>query len=261
MPTQTTTATSGPPAYLQPFLQGAATAGTQLYNQGPQQFYPGQSVVPFAPQTNQAMNMQQQRAMGGSPLVSQAQQSTLGTLQGNFLSPDANPYLQKAFDPVAANINRTFDTAMARSGRDLTGNIGARASQIGQAANQFFGQNYQAERDRMMQASNQAIPLANQDYFDIAQLGQVGAQVQDQAGRIQQDNMQRFNFAQNAPWENLNRYMGVLTGAPYGQTTAQSVNMPSNPWGSAMGGALGGYALTGNPWGALTGGLGGYFGG
>ena len=38
-----------PPKYLQPFLTGAATESRDLYNQGPQQYYPGQTVVGFSP--------------------------------------------------------------------------------------------------------------------------------------------------------------------------------------------------------------------
>lgn len=276
MPTQTTTTTQGPPAYLQPFLEGAANAGTNLYNQGPQQFYPGQSVVPFSSQTQQAMGMQQQRAMQGSPLIGQAQNFAQGMLQGNtplagMAQGGANPYLDQTFNRAAGAVNRSMDTVLARSGRDLTGNLGARSDQLNNLATNIYGNAYESDANRRLQAAStlgsqqlqaagQSIPLAREDYFDIGQLGQVGQQVEGQAGRIQQDNMNRWNFANNAPWENLNRYMGVLSGAPYGGTTTQSTPMHSNPLGGALGGAATAYGAFGNPYAALAGGVLGYFG-
>lgn len=258
MPVQTNTTTNAPPAYLQPYLEGAAGAGTNLYNQGPPQYYPGQSVVPFSTQTNQAMNLQQQRALQGSPLVDAAQGLNLQTLQGGFLN--SNPYLDATFDQAAAGVNRSLDTTLARGGRDVNANMGARQSGLNELSNQIYGGNYQMERDRQMGAMNSAAGLAREDYFDIGQLGQVGAQVEQQAGNIQADNMARWDYAQNAPWENLNRYMGVLSGAPYGGTTTQTTPYYTNPWGSALGGALAGGSQFGG-WGALAGGLLGYLGG
>ena len=74
-PTQTTTTqTSAPPAFLKPGLEQAAGAAQDLFAQGPQQFFPGSTVVPFAPETEQALTGITQRAQAGSPLVQGAQQ-------------------------------------------------------------------------------------------------------------------------------------------------------------------------------------------
>lgn len=335
---------TAPPAYLEPYLRQAANYGQQLFQSGPQQYYPGNTVVPFAPQTNQALNMQQNRAIGGSPLVDTAQgatqniaagntplaqllapqmgptgasalspltsQGTIGgaggdnlaaTASGDFLN--ANPYLDATFDRAAGAVNRSMDTVLSRSGRDLTGNLGARADQLNNLANDIYGGNFQQERNRQLQAAGQlsgqgagalgqlagqqygagqgaldrqlsaagqigqqqlaaagqAIPLAREDYFDIGQLGQVGSAVEQQAGNIQNDYMNRFNFAQNAPYQGLSNFIGALSGAPYGGSQSSTQPIYRNPLSSALGGAAAGSMF--GPWGALAGGALGLLGG
>jgi hypothetical protein len=55
MATQTTTNTSGPPAYLQPYYNQALQGAQSIYDQGPAGYYPGQTVIPFSDETNQAL--------------------------------------------------------------------------------------------------------------------------------------------------------------------------------------------------------------
>lgn len=251
----TQTTTQAPPAYLEPYLRQAADYAQQLFMGGPQQYYPGNTVVPFSPQTNQALNLQQNRALAGSGVVDAAQGFTTDLLGGN--SPLAamsmggeNPYLDATFDRAAAGVNRSLDSVLARSGRDVNANTGARASQLNDLATNIYGGAYESDANRRLSAAStlgnqqltaagQAIPLAREDYFDIGQLGQVGSAVEQQAGNIQGDNVNRFNFAQNAPYEALNRYLGALSGAPYGGTTSSSQPVYNNPLSNLMGLGLG----------------------
>jgi len=62
----TTTTTSDPWSGQQPYLQDLFTQAQGLFNQGPQQYYPGQTVAPFSPQTQMGMDLMTQRALGGS---------------------------------------------------------------------------------------------------------------------------------------------------------------------------------------------------
>jgi hypothetical protein len=248
----TQTQSTEPPAYLQPFLQYGGTAGHQLLSQlGPRQYFGGNTVTPFSPQTNQALNMQQQRAIGGSPLTGAAQNLATDTLSGNYLN--SNPYLDQTFDRAAGAVNRSLDQTYARSGRDLDSNMAVRADQLNNLATNIYGGNYQAERDRQLNTMGSAIPLAREDYFDISQLGQVGSAVEGQSQNIIQDRLNRFNFEQDAPFTALDRYIAQLAGTPQGQTTTSSQPIHRNPIGSAMGGAATG-ASVGGPWGALIGG-------
>lgn len=240
--TQVQQQTTEPPAYVLPHLQAGAGAAYDLFRQGPR-------YVPFSQQTNQAMNMQQNRALSGSPVVDSAQNLASDTLNGNYLN--SNPYLDSTFDRAAGAVNRSLDETYARSGRDLDSNMGVRSDQLNNLATSIYGGNYQAERDRQMGAMSSAIPLGREDYYDISQLGDVGAAVEGQAGNII-----------DAPYSAVNRYISQAQGMP-GQTT--STPMTRNRLGGALGGAATGAAVGtqimpgwGTAIGAVGGGLMGY---
>ena len=249
----TQTTTTEPPDYLLPYLRQAAGSAQSLFGRGPQQYFPGNTVVPFSPQTNQALNLQQNRAMGGSPVTNAAQDLTTKTLSGDFLNN--NPYLDATFDKAAGAVGRQLDTTMARAGRDLDANIGVRADALNNLATDIYGGNYQAERDRQAGAVGSAIPLGREDYFDIAQLGEVGSAVEGQAQNIIGDRMNRFNFNQEAPHAALDRFISQLSGAPIGQNSTSTQPIHRNPMGSALGAGITGASLFGSG-GPLAGALG-----
>ena len=89
-------------------------------------------------------------------------------------------------------------------------------------------------------------------------------QQEQQAGNYITDAMNRYNYNQQQPWQNLQNYSGIING--YGglggtSTTTQSAPK-SNPLMGAAGGAMAGMSI-GGPWGAAIGGglglLGGLF--
>lgn len=65
---------------IRPFVEYGLREAKGLYEAGPMQYYPGQTYVGPSAQTQQGMQMAQQRALAGSPLVRGAQQ-TAGALQ------------------------------------------------------------------------------------------------------------------------------------------------------------------------------------
>lgn len=91
---------------------------------------------------------------------------------------------------------------------------------------------------------------------------QIGAR---QEGRSQAEieaDMARYNYGQQAPFQYINDYVRLLSGAPGGQTSTQTP-IYSNPVGSALGGAAAGSAIGGAMgypgWGGIAGGLLGLF--
>jgi hypothetical protein len=71
-----------PPAYAKPFLEfGLAEAKEQYMGDMPG-YYPGSTVVGFAPESQLALNMVRDRALAGSPLISGAQ-NTIGNFAGS----------------------------------------------------------------------------------------------------------------------------------------------------------------------------------
>ena len=258
----TTTQITQPPAFVQPFLESGLRRTEQDFLNGPNQFFPGNTVVPFAPQTEQALGLQQNRALQGSPNVAAAQGLNQATLQGDFLS-QGNPFVDQQIQRAIQQSRTGLDSQFAGSGRDLGAQFPARAEQVNNITNDFLFRNFDSERNRQQQAVNQAIPLANQDFADIGRLGDVGAAVEGQAGNVIQDRVNRFNFDQNAGDQNLDQFLNRTgaTAPAFGDT--QSISQPvfRNRGLGALGGALAGNELFGgNLGGTLIGGLLGGFG-
>ena len=114
-----------------------------------------------------------------------------------------------------------------------------------------------------MQAAALAPQMAQADYADAERLAGVGAAEEDYRQMKLEDEINRFNFMQNEPWDRLGRYSAFVQGGNWGGTTTQPVYR--NRAAGAMGGALGGAALGsmfggyGAPIGAGIGGLLGLF--
>lgn len=70
------------------------------------------------------------------------------TLQGDFLSPDTNPYLEQTFNRAADLTRGRLDTEFSGAGRNLGASLPARSEELQTLANSIYGGNYQAERNR-----------------------------------------------------------------------------------------------------------------
>lgn len=227
-----------PPAYQLPHLQRGLQQAQTLYNQGP-------SVVPFAPQTEQALQLTQNRALAGSDLTRAGQDYATKSLQGGFMG--SNPYLDATFSKAALSSQNQLASEFARSGRNIGASEPIRAQQLNDLATNIYGGAYESERNRMQGVLPYVSPLAESDYNDYARLGQVGSQVEGLAQRYA-----------DAPGQNLDQYLGRVSGSQYGQN---QVGPPQqrNTAGGVLGGAMAGSAL--GPWGTLGGAvLGGIFG-
>ena len=79
---QTQTQRSEPWAGQQPYLTDLFRQGQGMYQSGiGQQFFPGQTVAPFSPQTQLGLDAMTQRALGGSPVEQGMQDWITGTFQ------------------------------------------------------------------------------------------------------------------------------------------------------------------------------------
>lgn len=261
MATQTTTVM--PPAYQLPHLQYGLGQARELYQDGAQ-------VVPFAPQTEQALLGVQNRATQGSPLVGAAQNFVQQGLQTPITSQfgsATNPHLDAMYERARLSSQSGLASEFGRGGRNISASQGLRGQQLGDLATGIYGGAYENERNRMFQdiqaqrGQQQALlgsvlPLANQDYVDLAQLRGVGADIEGLAREYQE-----------APQQALDRYLSRVGGIPAGSTTTSPLYR--NSGASALGGALLGSQIgsnaSSNPyaglWGALIGGAAGYLGG
>lgn len=92
----------------------------------------------------------------GANLIGQGQNLVSQTLQGDFLSPTSNPYLEAQFNQGADLITNRLNTSFARSGRDLAAGRPAAADELGNFAANLYGNAYNFERGMQQNALNQA---------------------------------------------------------------------------------------------------------
>lgn len=275
-----TTTTSEPWSGVQPYLTSAYQKASTLYGQGAPGYYPNQTVAPMSGYTEGSIDSLFNRGLNGSPTVAAANQSTQDTLGGNYLN--GNQYLSGAINaatqPLLQNFTNTImpslDSMYSSAGRygsgaqDQSRQQAAQTleGQIGNISTNMAYSNYNDERQRMMQAGLLAPTLAQQDYADIAAMGQAGQGIDQYNQGLINANIDKYNYNANAPWNFLNDYVGLLNGAVGGSSTT-TATQPNSTGGAsgALGGALSGAGIgsTFGPWGtaagALLGGLSGYF--
>jgi hypothetical protein len=207
---------------------------------------------------------------------------------------NSNPYVNQTFQNAADSVNRNFRTtimpgvASMYSGAGRFGSnamntaMGTAEQNLGDTyrklATDIYGQNYGQERVLQQQALGElgnrfskertlqmgalgsAPGIANQDYFDIGQLGQLGQQQDTFNQGLLNADMNRYNYYQQLPEHNLQVLNNLVTGGNSFGTTSSSgqTKTPSQPLAGAAGGALLGSSLTSalgvaGPWGALGG--------
>jgi len=92
----------------------------------------------------------------GSQLLGQSQDVLGQTIQGDFLDPNTNPFLQGTFDRAADLTQTRLSSEFAGAGRDLGASFPARSEELQTLASNIFGGNFQAERGRQMDAIGQS---------------------------------------------------------------------------------------------------------
>ncbi len=156
---------------------------------------------------------------------------------------------------------------LSARGQDIQSGLGAGGQDIQRRglAGQLYGQQqqqrlgaagldanvYGQQLGQQNQFAGLSNSLANQDYTDIDRLLGVGGRVEGLGNQALQDQMNRFNFYQNAPQNNLANYIASIQGNYGGTTTGQGGG--GNRLQGAAGGAMAGASL--GPWGALAGGV------
>jgi len=258
---QTGTLTQDPSALTKPYYKEALKEAQRLFQSGAPQFFPEATYVPLSGQTEAALKLQEERALAGSPLLKQAQGQVGDILSGKFLDPESNPYLKAAYEKAAGSAQGTLGSQFASAGRYGSGAMAETAGKrYGDIATDIYGGAYERERQRQMSALGMAPGLAQADYYDIQQLGNVGQQREAFEEAKLADAMNRFNFEQQKPFNKLSQYMSYLGMTPgYTQTSSQPIFR--SPGANLLGGALGGAQLGSlmglGPWGIAGSALGG----
>ena len=226
-----TTTTSIDPS-IQPYVTYGLEEGKRLYESGTPTFFPGQTYVSPSQATQSALQMAQERAMAGSPLVRSAQAEQLATIQGRGV----NPFLEGALAGVNRQAREQFTegvqglqskaSSMGRYGSAALGEQEARAQDVfaralAEQGGQLAYGSAEAERARQMQAAQMAPQMAATDYADIQKLLTTGQAQEQYSSAELQDAINRFNFEQNLPQAKLSQFANLFSSVPQGQTTVQ----------------------------------------
>jgi hypothetical protein len=302
---QTTTSRTEPYAPAEPYLQDILGEASNIYRSGVgRSFFPGSTVVPFANQTQEALNLQQAASleqMAPSRLLGQSAQ-TFGQFAGGPMSaytgrpgmgygnsyggltPQAD-YLSDVREGITSDVLGSVQSQFGGMGRTGTSPMAQQATARGvtQAYAPIAAQMSQAERARQQsgiesqlgrQFSGSQADIARQQaglesafgrslqaagnlpgiqnamdmrrQQGIQQLGGVGSAYEQLAQRQLQDQIQRFQFGQQAPMQQLQQYAGLISPIAGGYPTAVNTGPGQQSGGvsGAFGGAVAGSALT-----------------
>lgn len=256
----------------QPYLKEVFEEAQKLYHNGGMapDYYPGQTVADQSEWTQNALQMQADRAQNGSSLIdngSNAMNSittgqALANNQGlntlNELSQEDNPYVDELFNRANSQAQASLEGNFNRAGRYGSG---AHEAASADAANNLASEMYSALWDKRADAAAQAgqlyntgtgqqvvaaqtgQQLANQAYTDAAALGEAGAVMDDYNQQKINADIDRYNYTQNQALQALQNYNNLIQGSYGGTTTGTGQQSGGSALGNALGGALTGGSL------------------
>ncbi len=260
------------PSLIQaPHLSRLYSQAQNLYETGPQQYFPGQTIA--SPSELQMIGEEAAR-LGATGAQSQVAGSLLPAIQNQLAGPQNvanNPYLAgaatAALRPVYQNAQNLL--TQARRGANEAGQlnsdrqalleqgvIGDYMTRAGDISAGMYNQAYENAL-RTQAASIANVPIAMQSLMQPSQtlMGLGNLQTQRAQQAIDADRA-RFEFGQQAPYQALNQYGNVVAGSMLPGTT--TLTDGSGGGGLGTGGTIG--ALAGGAAGAgMLGGTAGSF--
>jgi hypothetical protein len=203
---ETSTTSQQLPAELKPLATAYANKAINLSNQGYTP-YTGDRYADLNNVQNQALGQTIDRAVNGSRTMDNAEQALNQQIQGGQGNPYLDSMVQRAQDSVKSN----FNTSAINSGS--FGNSGvqeAYTKQLGDVASQMYGQAYDGDQARQMQAIGMAPTFGNQAYADADKLMTAGQVLQDQSQQDKDFAYQQYQEKQNLPYQQLAAMSGVF---------------------------------------------------
>jgi hypothetical protein len=225
---------------------GLQRAEQLFFGQPQPSFYPGQTYVSPSKQTQEALAQQEALATGAQPSLQAAQQAyqaSLGqigqTAAGGFLQ--GNPYQQAMLAAATRPLTQQFGEQVvpgiaslySRAGRygsgamerALGGATEAYGRALGDVTSNIVGQDYARERGLQQQAQmgQAALAQAAPSFFQMGflpsqALATVGAAREQIAAQPLQEAMQRYQYSQLLPYEQLKGFLSSVYGTPMGQS-------------------------------------------
>lgn len=250
---------------LVPYLQLGLQAAEQQFLRTTPEFFPGQTYVSPSEQTLAALQQQEALATQPQPTLAQAQQSYLAglsglqqTAQGGYTG---SPYLQQQIEastrPILQQYEQTIlpgvSSLYSRAGRYGSGAMEravgtateATGRALGDVASSLAFQDYAAQQQRqqaaqgaLIQGASMAPQIYAQQFLPSSQLAQVGAQREAISAQPLQEQIQRFQFEQQAPVSQLQSFLSSVYGTPMASAISPQQQMQGNTALQNVGGLL-----------------------
>ena len=250
------------PKFLRKELRHTSTPRIEdLFQQGPQQFFSGQTFADMDP--NQLAGLQSQLAFSQNQLPQQlgqvnrsfgnalnagsifddpSVQAGLGTIENranqNFLE-NVLPNLRQQATGTGNQFSSKAEQSERLAGRDLQ-------QAISDAQSSFLGQQLGSARGLQGNAIGNAPNITQLGLQPGLNQFNVGSVFQGQNQRGITEDVNRFNFNQQAPADLLNQYLAQITGvagAGSGSSVSSTPGASTNPFAGALGGAAIGNSL------------------
>ncbi len=231
---------------LRPYLEMGLQRANQLFFGAQPQLFPGQMYVSPSAQTLQALSQQEALATGAQPTLEAAQQAyqaSLGqigqTAAGGFLqgSPYRDAMVQAATRPITQQFGEQVLPGVAslysKAGRygsgamerAIGGATEAYGRALGDVSSNIVGQDYARERGLQQQAQmgQAALAQAAPSFFQMGflpsqALATVGAAREGIAAQPLQEQIQRYQYAQQLPYQQLQGFLSSVYGTPMGSS-------------------------------------------
>lgn len=229
---QKQTVNSQPWTEQQPYLKDLFKRAEGLYKAGPVQYYPGSTVAPMSPTSQQALQGITQRGAEGSPLNKASSGYLQDVLGGKYLNQEA-----PGFDAVARRAMDSVNSNYASRGRYGSGSHDAA---VADSIGALRYQDYANQMGRMDMAAGLAPTIAGQDFVDLNAMLGAGDRYQSQLQDEINADIERYNFQQQAPYANLQMFQDFIQGGYGGntQTISPTQGGGSSPWQQILGGGL-----------------------
>jgi hypothetical protein len=233
--TTTTTQTSAPWSAQAPFLQDIFGQSQNLFNNYTPQFFPQSTVAGFTQPQVQGQQAEINLGQNGTPTMNAAGGYLSNVLGGNYLN--SNPFQKQEIDQISSAVTPQIESGFTQ-GNAMNNPAAAFATSqgLGTAVGSLLGSQFENERQMQNQAAMLAPETQNAAIQDVGLVQDAGAQQQQQNQAQLNDQIARFNFGQNLPYQKLGIYQGGVTGNFGGTST---LTQPFFENGVANGAAIG----------------------
>ena len=245
------------PSELQsPYISDALRQSQDLYNLGPQQFFPGTTFARAGEDTQAAEELLKTAALGQQTSVANA---LFPAFTGSLMSPSqvlSDPLFQESLAANLRPIEESTSRMLTQARRDA-----GEAGQLGGTRRAILES--EVIKDMLTKESELASKIFGNIYGDLARtrattlglspyildayttpgktLMNVGAARDAMVQRGIDEAIARHQFGQQAPSDLLDQYMGRVGGQMFGQTT--TAEMPGSEGPGGLAGAVGGAGL------------------